>query len=176
MTIDIYFYTTNPLVTQVRNFILVFFTDLVTGVVCVLTDIIWKSLVIWYGGNIGCKIIRFLQVKLLMPINYEILRVWPLALIIYFLEVLCALLYTAIGNKTYVSFRYSILPLCVSAVNHMFHLGTVLYVLLMLALNHMLNVGTVFYFMCFFGCKAHVSCEYCRYCAFYISVFYLCGF
>ena len=28
-----------------------------------LTDIIWKFTVVWHAGNVGCKIVRFMQVS-----------------------------------------------------------------------------------------------------------------
>ncbi|XP_041374251.1 cardioacceleratory peptide receptor-like [Gigantopelta aegis] len=35
--------------------------DLSAGLVNVLTDIIWKSTIDWYGGDVGCKLIRYGQ-------------------------------------------------------------------------------------------------------------------
>ncbi|XP_039313653.1 cardioacceleratory peptide receptor isoform X2 [Solenopsis invicta] len=37
------------------------FADLLVGLISVLTDIIWKTSVVWYAGNIACKLIRFMQ-------------------------------------------------------------------------------------------------------------------
>ncbi|XP_011496112.1 PREDICTED: cardioacceleratory peptide receptor [Ceratosolen solmsi marchali] len=37
------------------------FADLMVGLISVLTDIVWRSTVSWYAGNIACKIIRFVQ-------------------------------------------------------------------------------------------------------------------
>ncbi|XP_076237910.1 crustacean cardioactive peptide receptor [Calliopsis andreniformis] len=35
--------------------------DLLVGLIFVLTDIIWRTTVIWYAGNVACKLIRFMQ-------------------------------------------------------------------------------------------------------------------
>ena len=35
--------------------------DLLVGLISVLTDIIWRTTVSWYAGNIACKLIRFMQ-------------------------------------------------------------------------------------------------------------------
>ncbi|XP_011877639.1 PREDICTED: cardioacceleratory peptide receptor-like isoform X3 [Vollenhovia emeryi] len=37
------------------------FADLLVGLISVLTDIIWRTTVAWYAGNIACKLIRFMQ-------------------------------------------------------------------------------------------------------------------
>ncbi|XP_077266200.1 crustacean cardioactive peptide receptor isoform X2 [Temnothorax americanus] len=37
------------------------FSDLLVGLISVLTDIIWRTTVAWYAGNIACKLIRFMQ-------------------------------------------------------------------------------------------------------------------
>ncbi|XP_012541117.1 cardioacceleratory peptide receptor isoform X2 [Monomorium pharaonis] len=37
------------------------FADLLVGLISVLTDIIWKTSIVWYAGNIACKLIRFMQ-------------------------------------------------------------------------------------------------------------------
>ncbi|XP_011056707.1 PREDICTED: cardioacceleratory peptide receptor-like isoform X2 [Acromyrmex echinatior] len=37
------------------------FVDLLVGLISVLTDIIWRTTVAWYAGNIACKLIRFMQ-------------------------------------------------------------------------------------------------------------------
>ncbi|XP_051171937.1 cardioacceleratory peptide receptor-like [Leptopilina boulardi] len=37
------------------------FADLMVGLISVLTDIIWRTTVTWYAGNIACKLIRFMQ-------------------------------------------------------------------------------------------------------------------
>ncbi|KAI4482225.1 hypothetical protein M0804_008776 [Polistes exclamans] len=37
------------------------FTDLLVGLISVLTDIIWRTTVTWHAGNIACKLIRFMQ-------------------------------------------------------------------------------------------------------------------
>ena len=39
-----------------------YYLDLVTGLVTVLTDIIWKTTEEWHAGTVGCKIIKYLQV------------------------------------------------------------------------------------------------------------------
>ncbi|XP_071518344.1 cardioacceleratory peptide receptor-like [Panulirus ornatus] len=44
--------------------------DLSVGVISVLTDIVWKSTVSWYAGNVGCKIIRFAQVVVTYSSTY----------------------------------------------------------------------------------------------------------
>ena len=44
-------------------FMLVSRADLATGLLSVLTDIVWKSTVEWHAGNAGCKIIKYLQVR-----------------------------------------------------------------------------------------------------------------
>ncbi|KAK0082640.1 hypothetical protein PV326_007093, partial [Microctonus aethiopoides] len=35
--------------------------DLLVGLISVLTDIVWRTTVIWHAGNIACKLIRFSQ-------------------------------------------------------------------------------------------------------------------
>ncbi|CAN7937146.1 unnamed protein product, partial [Ixodes hexagonus] len=35
--------------------------DLAVGLINVLTDIVWKTTVDWYGGNVGCKLVKFAQ-------------------------------------------------------------------------------------------------------------------
>lgn len=35
--------------------------DLLVGLISVLTDIIWRTTVTWYAGNVACKLIRFMQ-------------------------------------------------------------------------------------------------------------------
>ncbi|XP_034945312.1 cardioacceleratory peptide receptor-like isoform X2 [Chelonus insularis] len=35
--------------------------DLLVGLISVLTDIVWRLTVVWYAGNIACKLIRFSQ-------------------------------------------------------------------------------------------------------------------
>ncbi|KAG8268735.1 Neuropeptide S receptor [Homalodisca vitripennis] len=35
--------------------------DLAVGLINVLTDIIWRMTITWHAGNLGCKIIRYLQ-------------------------------------------------------------------------------------------------------------------
>ncbi|XP_050453461.1 cardioacceleratory peptide receptor-like isoform X2 [Cataglyphis hispanica] len=37
------------------------FADLLVGLISVLTDIIWRTTVTWYAGNVACKLIRFMQ-------------------------------------------------------------------------------------------------------------------
>lgn len=37
------------------------FADLLVGLISVLTDIIWRTTIAWYAGNIACKLIRFMQ-------------------------------------------------------------------------------------------------------------------
>ncbi|XP_012265516.2 cardioacceleratory peptide receptor-like isoform X2 [Athalia rosae] len=37
------------------------FADLLVGLISVLTDIVWRSTITWYAGNVACKIIRFMQ-------------------------------------------------------------------------------------------------------------------
>lgn len=37
------------------------FADLMVGLISVLTDIVWRTTVTWYAGNIACKLIRFMQ-------------------------------------------------------------------------------------------------------------------
>jgi hypothetical protein len=41
-----------------------FFTDLSVGLISVLTDIVWRITIAWNAGNVACKVIRFLQVRL----------------------------------------------------------------------------------------------------------------
>ncbi|KAH9378577.1 hypothetical protein HPB48_009945 [Haemaphysalis longicornis] len=43
--------------------VIVVFSDLGVGLVSVLTDIIWKTTVDWYGGHLGCKLVKFAQVR-----------------------------------------------------------------------------------------------------------------
>ncbi|KAL3853989.1 hypothetical protein ACJMK2_013273, partial [Sinanodonta woodiana] len=31
------------------------------GWLFVLTDIIWKVTIVWYAGNVGCKLVKFAQ-------------------------------------------------------------------------------------------------------------------
>eukprot|EP00914_Ancora_sagittata_P021700 GHVO01043022.1.p1 GENE.GHVO01043022.1~~GHVO01043022.1.p1 ORF type:complete len:118 (-),score=2.21 GHVO01043022.1:584-937(-) len=38
-------------------------SDLLTGMITVVTDLTWKTTVEWHAGLVGCKIIRFLQVS-----------------------------------------------------------------------------------------------------------------
>lgn len=47
-----------------------YFTDLLVGVISVLTDMIWHITVAWYGGNILCKTIKFLQVLVTYSSTY----------------------------------------------------------------------------------------------------------
>ncbi|NP_001076796.1 cardioacceleratory peptide receptor 1 [Tribolium castaneum] len=44
--------------------------DLSVGLINVLTDIIWKTTVAWYAGNVACKVIRFLQVVVTYASTY----------------------------------------------------------------------------------------------------------
>ncbi|XP_077527431.1 cardioacceleratory peptide receptor-like [Haemaphysalis longicornis] len=44
--------------------------DLGVGLVSVLTDIIWKTTVDWYGGNLGCKFVKFAQVLVTYSSTY----------------------------------------------------------------------------------------------------------
>ncbi|KAF3425272.1 hypothetical protein E2986_10624 [Frieseomelitta varia] len=37
------------------------FADLLVGLISVLTDIVWRTTVTWHAGNVGCKLIRFMQ-------------------------------------------------------------------------------------------------------------------
>ncbi|XP_046420552.1 cardioacceleratory peptide receptor [Neodiprion pinetum] len=37
------------------------FADLLVGLISVLTDIVWRTTVAWYAGNVACKLIRFMQ-------------------------------------------------------------------------------------------------------------------
>jgi len=40
------------------------FADLSVGLISVLTDIVWRITIAWNAGNVACKLIRFLQVRL----------------------------------------------------------------------------------------------------------------
>ena len=40
-----------------------YLSDLTSGLVTVLTEIIWKTTVEWHAGTTGCKIVRYLQVN-----------------------------------------------------------------------------------------------------------------
>ncbi|XP_064474475.1 cardioacceleratory peptide receptor-like isoform X2 [Ornithodoros turicata] len=44
--------------------------DLAVGLISVLTDIIWKTTVDWYGGNVGCKFVRFAQILVTYSSTY----------------------------------------------------------------------------------------------------------
>ncbi|XP_066944832.1 cardioacceleratory peptide receptor-like isoform X2 [Macrobrachium rosenbergii] len=44
--------------------------DLSVGLISVLTDIVWKSTVSWYAGNLGCKAVRFAQVLVTYSSTY----------------------------------------------------------------------------------------------------------
>ncbi|XP_015108794.1 cardioacceleratory peptide receptor [Diachasma alloeum] len=44
--------------------------DLLVGLISVLTDIVWRSTVTWYAGNIACKLIRFSQVLVTYSSTY----------------------------------------------------------------------------------------------------------
>ncbi|XP_076372941.1 cardioacceleratory peptide receptor-like [Tachypleus tridentatus] len=44
--------------------------DLLVGFIQVLTDIIWRTYVDFYGGNIVCKIVRYLQVLVMYSSTY----------------------------------------------------------------------------------------------------------
>ncbi|OXU23916.1 hypothetical protein TSAR_000874 [Trichomalopsis sarcophagae] len=46
------------------------FADLMVGLISVLTDIVWRSTVAWYAGNVACKIIRFMQVVVTYSSTY----------------------------------------------------------------------------------------------------------
>lgn len=44
--------------------------DLSVGFVFVLTDLIWNITVVWYAGNIGCKLIKYLQTVVIYSSTY----------------------------------------------------------------------------------------------------------
>ncbi|XP_013773734.1 cardioacceleratory peptide receptor-like [Limulus polyphemus] len=44
--------------------------DLLVGLIQVLTDIIWRTYVDFYGGNVVCKIVRYLQVLVMYSSTY----------------------------------------------------------------------------------------------------------
>ncbi|EEB12133.1 class A rhodopsin-like G-protein coupled receptor GPRvpr, putative [Pediculus humanus corporis] len=44
--------------------------DLTVGIFYVLTDIIWRMTVTWHAGNLGCKMIRFLQAVVIYSSTY----------------------------------------------------------------------------------------------------------
>lgn len=44
--------------------------DLAVGLIQVLTDIVWKTTVDWYGGNIGCKLVKFAQILVTYSSTY----------------------------------------------------------------------------------------------------------
>lgn len=44
--------------------------DLAVGLINVLTDIIWKTTVDWYGGNVGCKLVKFAQILVTYSSTY----------------------------------------------------------------------------------------------------------
>ena len=52
----------NPFANVILHFVAVHLVaDLLVGLISVLTDIIWRTTVAWYAGNIACKLIRFMQ-------------------------------------------------------------------------------------------------------------------
>ncbi|CAG9863421.1 unnamed protein product [Phyllotreta striolata] len=46
------------------------YADLSVGLISVLTDLIWRTTVIWYAGNVACKIIKFLQIVVTYASTY----------------------------------------------------------------------------------------------------------
>ena len=46
------------------------FSDLLVGLISVLTDIIWRYSVAWYAGNLACKIVKFAQVVVTYSSTY----------------------------------------------------------------------------------------------------------
>ncbi|RWS07183.1 cardioacceleratory peptide receptor-like protein, partial [Dinothrombium tinctorium] len=53
--------------THKKNFL---FSDLMVGLINVLTDIVWRTTVAFYAGNFACKIIKFLQVLVTYASTY----------------------------------------------------------------------------------------------------------
>ncbi|KAK2720914.1 hypothetical protein QYM36_004707 [Artemia franciscana] len=47
--------------------------DLSVGLISVATDIAWKMTVVWYAGNVACKIIRFSQVLVTYSSTYVLI-------------------------------------------------------------------------------------------------------
>ncbi|CAH1098579.1 unnamed protein product [Psylliodes chrysocephalus] len=46
------------------------YADLSVGLISVLTDLIWRTTVSWYAGNVACKIIKFLQIVVTYASTY----------------------------------------------------------------------------------------------------------